>query len=536
MNSIHSDSWRHVRPWRQPRYVIALALLLAAARTVANPTNAPSVLFDRDVKPILEQSCLRCHGGERPKSGFRLTDRDSALKGGNNHPDAIVPGNSDASKLIQFVSGEPDDMLMPPEGKGDPLTPEQIDALRKWIDEGAVWGAPAKPEFDFSISPGGRWITLDGDEAKFRELEGIPSGWAGGIEHFSLAEDVDARTKLRAEGHYLFDDHDGSVKLSLDRRDVGFIHFGLEQWRSYSDDTGGYYRPGVIPSQDLDRELHLDHGRAWIDFGLTRPDWPRMVLGYEYQYRSGDESTLSWGAVSGRNTYPAAKNIDEAVHILKFDLTFNAGGWQFEDSARVEFYDLATSGENALTNNVGLLPDRFERAREATTAVQGVNSLRGEKQLYEWWLLSAGYLFSRYDGQTRLDQKTLDANGVPTSGQFWSTDDIVLRRDSHVASLASLFFPFPGLTASGAVQGEWTRQEGFGNVARDFGDPTGSTPFVPDPGTVDANLDRTRTSESANVRFTQIPWTVIFGDVRLDQEQTAQFENLADVEDRKSVV
>src|SRR3954470_20439597 len=51
------------------------------------------IQFERDVKPIFENACLRCHGPEKPKSRFRLDNRESALKGGNNGVD-ILPGES----------------------------------------------------------------------------------------------------------------------------------------------------------------------------------------------------------------------------------------------------------------------------------------------------------------------------------------------------------------------------------------------------------------------------------------------------------
>ncbi|MEI9963141.1 MAG: hypothetical protein WDM76_19125 [Limisphaerales bacterium] len=68
----------------------------------------------------------------------------------------------------------------------------------------------------------------------------------------------------------------------------------------YYDDTGGY-NPTVIPSEfDLNRDLHVDIGRLWIDFGLTLPRWPQIVLGYEYQFKNGDKSMLDWGNVNGK--------------------------------------------------------------------------------------------------------------------------------------------------------------------------------------------------------------------------------------------
>lgn len=506
---------------------LLLSGLASGLTTFGAATNTSAILFDRDIKPIFDQACVRCHGAERPKGGFRLIDRESLLRGGNNYPDAVIPGNSAASKVLQFVSGNPEDMQMPPAEKGEPLTTAQIDLLRRWIDEGAPWGTPAKPDFDFSISPTVRWLEVRGDQNKFRELEGISPGWGGGIEHFSLSEALDSRTTLRTEGHYLYDDHDGAIKLSLDRRDVGFVRFGLEQWRSYSDDTGGYYAPAAAPSQDLGRELYIDQGRAWLDFGLDRPALPRFTLGYEYRYRNGDEATLQWGLAGDRLIYPSPKQIDEELHILKLDIAGEAGGWEIEDNARVEFYDLATRRDNAIAFTTGPRPDLFERAEEHVAHVQGVNTLRAENQLRDWWRLACGYLFSRYDGESRLNQTTLDYNQLPTVGNFWNSDDMVLRRDSHVWSLANLFQPLQNLNATVGAQAEWTRQDGAGNISLDSGDPSQPQFFVLEPAQVSSDLDRWRLSEQGGLRFTGLPNTVVYAEARLDQERASQFEELS---------
>src|SRR5687767_9972056 len=103
------------------------------------PAATNIVVLDRDVWPIFERSCLRCHGRENPKSEFRLDSRAAALKGGEQGV-AIIPGKSAESPLIHFVAGLVEDMEMPPKGKGDPLTTEEISLLRGWIDQGAKWG------------------------------------------------------------------------------------------------------------------------------------------------------------------------------------------------------------------------------------------------------------------------------------------------------------------------------------------------------------------------------------------------------------
>jgi mono/diheme cytochrome c family protein len=102
------------------------------------PAVETNIDFARDIKPILETSCLRCHGPENPKSKFRLDNREAALKGGEEGVD-ILPGNSAKSPLIHYVARLVADFEMPPVGKGEKLTAEQISLLRAWIDQGLVW-------------------------------------------------------------------------------------------------------------------------------------------------------------------------------------------------------------------------------------------------------------------------------------------------------------------------------------------------------------------------------------------------------------
>jgi len=93
----------------------------------------------------------------------------------------------------------------------------------------------------------------------------------------------------------------GGFFLSRERPDEG----------QCGDGTGGL-DPSVSPfAPSLDRDLSLTIGRAWVDFGLTLPNWPQMTLGYEYQYKRGDEATLEWGytAPGGKAVNPASQSL-----------------------------------------------------------------------------------------------------------------------------------------------------------------------------------------------------------------------------------
>jgi mono/diheme cytochrome c family protein len=95
-----------------------------------------TVDFARDVRPIFERNCSGCHGAERAMSQLRLDVKRLAMKGGQSGA-VVIPGDSKASLLMRRVLGLGGEQRMPL-GK-DPLKPEQIETLRRWIDEGAVW-------------------------------------------------------------------------------------------------------------------------------------------------------------------------------------------------------------------------------------------------------------------------------------------------------------------------------------------------------------------------------------------------------------
>lgn len=108
------------------------------------PAATGVVDFARDIQPIFAASCLKCHGPEKQKGGFRVDAKTVALKGGDNYAPSIRPGKSAESPLIHFVAGLVEDMAMPQ--KAEPLSTEQIGRLRAWIDQGANWPDDGKEE------------------------------------------------------------------------------------------------------------------------------------------------------------------------------------------------------------------------------------------------------------------------------------------------------------------------------------------------------------------------------------------------------
>jgi len=124
----------------------------AAAIVSAGPClAAPPPDFDRDVKPILEQNCFKCHGPDKQKAGLRLDQKPSVLKGGESGEPAVVPGNLPKSHLLTLVTTNDPDQAMPP--KGDRLKPQEIAVLQRWVETGAHWVDRSKPEPAVEIQP-----------------------------------------------------------------------------------------------------------------------------------------------------------------------------------------------------------------------------------------------------------------------------------------------------------------------------------------------------------------------------------------------
>ena len=127
------------------RTILALILCLPAVRA--------KVSFNDQIRPLLSNRCYRCHGPDEEdrKAKLRLDTREGAMKekGGFS---AIVPGNIEDSELIFRIVTDDEDEMMPPPGKGERFSREEIDLFKQWIKEGAEYEVhwsytkPVRPE------------------------------------------------------------------------------------------------------------------------------------------------------------------------------------------------------------------------------------------------------------------------------------------------------------------------------------------------------------------------------------------------------
>jgi ankyrin repeat protein len=120
-----------------------LITALACAAILAAPAAIAAVDFARDIQPLLEKHCYECHGPKKQRNGFRLDRRSRAMVGVLRHN--IIPGSSATSRVYRRILDGTSGTQMPPE---EVLSDEQIDTVRRWIDEGAHWPDELANEVD----------------------------------------------------------------------------------------------------------------------------------------------------------------------------------------------------------------------------------------------------------------------------------------------------------------------------------------------------------------------------------------------------
>lgn len=127
------------------RVNVPFVFIMASILTTS--CGQPQVSFSKDVKPILDASCLDCHDGKgegSEKSDFLVTDYNNIMKGTQFGP-VVTPGDSVSSTLYRVISHQTDPKIqMPPhhkvalaEGRTEPLQHDDIQVIKNWIDQGA---------------------------------------------------------------------------------------------------------------------------------------------------------------------------------------------------------------------------------------------------------------------------------------------------------------------------------------------------------------------------------------------------------------
>ncbi len=243
------------------------------------PAATTQIDFARDIEPILAANCVKCHGPDKQKSGYRLDSHDAAIKGGEGGA-AIVVGKSADSPLIRYVAGLDPDIRMPPP-KAEPLPAAQVGLLRAWIDQGVKWSdkpveAPKPKE----------WLALKGQ-----------TSWVT-----SVAYAPDGNTLATAGGHTLvfkpgevklWDLKAGKERAALGGHEstVWCVAFDREGKRLA---TASYDKSVKVWDAGSGKEIATLKGHAnWVTCVAFSPDGKLLATGSE------DTTVKLWDAMSG---------------------------------------------------------------------------------------------------------------------------------------------------------------------------------------------------------------------------------------------
>lgn len=259
-----------------PRQLPVLLGLLIPASLQADE----QVDYLKQIKPILKQRCVSCHGSLKQEGGLRLDTAALAIKGGESGA-GIQPGNADGSLLLARISSADDSTRMPPEGP--PLTAEQIELFRTWILQKADAPADERPERD----PRDHWafqpLTRPAFPSPTRaEWNTHPIDTFVGASHDShgltprpeasravllrrLSLDLIGLPPTPGELHYFLNDTSPNAYEKVVDRLLGSPHYG-ERWGRHWMDVWRYsdWAGWTGGKQIRDSQPHIWRWRDWI--------------------------------------------------------------------------------------------------------------------------------------------------------------------------------------------------------------------------------------------------------------------------------
>ena len=131
------------KPWEQmtkANLFRRAACSLVAVWPLCAAEAVPTVLFNRDIRPILSDKCFTCHGPDAPSRNIKLRlDSEAGAKADLGGRFAIVAGDPARSELARRITAENKGLRMPPVASGFKLSDREIDLLRRCIEQGAQW-------------------------------------------------------------------------------------------------------------------------------------------------------------------------------------------------------------------------------------------------------------------------------------------------------------------------------------------------------------------------------------------------------------
>jgi hypothetical protein len=278
---------------------------------------------------------------------------------------------------------------------------------------------------DFS---GGAFLT-HGNRAQAQGMQSLNNGGFGGINDLHVQGNVFTNTTLTLDGRGIYDQHDYNINLRLEHPEKWFLQFHADNYRTWSDDIGGFFPPtgAQYYGPNGNTPLALDRGEYSFLGGLTLDNLPSITFQYTHSYRTGNEDSTIWGPVhpsplsspaTVQGLAASLYNVDETVDA--FDLNAKKNLWHTDLGAGLHFEhaDLNDGLDSPLFPGEPVAED--VSANQKNTYNLFSANATGEKWIKDHVFVSAGGMVANLDDNFSGSQIYGSSFGAPYSPAFGS--------------------------------------------------------------------------------------------------------------------
>lgn len=324
-----------------------------------------TVDYQKQVRHVLQDRCISCHGALRQEGGLRLDTAAAAIKGGDSGA-AIQPGKAAESAMLDRIAAKDLSVRMPPEG--EPLKPEEISAIRLWIEQGANAPADEVPESDprehwafrtpvrptVPVAQNPEWTVnpIDGFVAAMHQEKGVTAQPAADRYTWlrRVTVDLTGLPPTYSELDAFLNDQSPDAWETIVDRLLASPQYG-ERWGRHWMDIWRYSDWWGLGAEVRNSQKHIWHWRDWIieSHNADKPydQMLREMLAADELYPN-DLQTLRASGFLARQYFKFNRTswLDETVeHVSKsmLGLTFNCAkchDHKYDPFSQREYYQV----------------------------------------------------------------------------------------------------------------------------------------------------------------------------------------------------
>ncbi len=387
-----------------------------------------------------------------------------------------------------------------------------------------------------SISLLANYVSVGGDEKRFRQNLWMDDNFNGGIEKFNLKQNLGGGKNLTMEGSVL-SDSDYKFFMNLEKNEFGYMNLKYDQFRKYYDDSGLYHvfpTAGLPSWYELDKNLYTDRSAFSLDFGLTIPDRPKYTLGYDRRTKSGEmASGLGIGVVKDRNPaiddvlymYPYSNNIDWVVDTLKVGTEFKIKEFNISLKQRFEAYTNNSFADNVFEVRENTSPVWNNlRVEEQPSYQTSTSTILADSQVNEKLYMKGGYLFNSLAGKDKWD-RTYYGTALSSPARYYNGEEDN-DLDSNVFSWGMNLNPIKDLSFTTRLRYEKSKTSASSQFTKDGSSSTAGNGIVDYIQRESSREEKSGVAEGIGLRYSALLRTTFYMDMDWEQSQINYTNNL----------